>query len=343
MEKQNKVMNIIVNCIAFAVIALFIVGMFALPPISVSAGGASESTSAYGFIDQLIETIKQLGQAEGPAKGQLIGRMISLLAFVIVFAVFAVMGVIKSIILLIKSIKAVSKPEENKPAIKSIVSFGILCLIYDTLVLGIMYSKVQMFGGSLKTSLGAGTIMILIAGLLALCAAGAYVFMSRKELPMVTRILDMVTSTFAIVSIMLMLFAPVGVEGSTMGLIGVLAARIGGLASTAIMGGTPDFLPVIMGFVGAALLFVALGFGKMVVVNGYRLLDKKDVDYPKSSIVKSSLWLGFAVIGVVLSFVFDKSYSIAIGGIMTFVFVALTLGCAIVNKVMSPKAEPKAE
>ena len=343
MEKQNKVMNIIVNCVALAVIVLFIVGMFALPPISVSAAGGSESTSAYGFIDQLIDTFKQLGQAEGGAKGQLIGRMISLLAFVVVFAVFAVMGVIKSIILLIKSIKAVSKPEENKPAIKSIVSFGILCLIYDTLVLGIMYSKVEMFGGALKTSLGAGTIMILIAGLLSLCVAGAYVFMSNKELPLVTKILDMVTSAFAIVSVMVMLFAPVGAEGSSMGLVGLLAARIGNAISSAAMGGSPEYLPIIMGFVGAALLFVALGFGKMVISNGYRLLEEKNVDYPKSSIVKSSLCLGFAVVGVILSFVFDKGYSIAIGGIMTFVFVALTLGCAIVNKVMSLKAEPKAE
>lgn len=343
MEKSKKVMNIVVNILAFVAIALFIVGMFALPPISLSAGAGSESTSAYNIIDQMIDVIKQLGQTEGPGVGTLVGRLLSLLAFVVIFAVFAIMGLIKAIQLLVRSIKSISKPEENKPALKNLVYFGIMCLIYDTLVLAIFYSSMDYGLGSVTVSLGAGTIMILIAGLLALCGAACYNFITRKEEPLMNRILDVCTSVFGIVAIMLMLFAPIGLEGSKGGVIALLAGRFGSAISAAIAGTQADYLVLSMTIVGSVLLFVSLGFAKKVIANGYRLEEKEGLDYPKSSIVKSSLWLGFSVVGVVLLFAFSSGYSIAIGGIMTFVFVALALGCAIANKVMSSKAAPKAE
>lgn len=350
MEKSNKVMNIIVNCTAFLVIVLFIVGMFALPPISASAAGASESASAYSIISDLFDLFKQMGQAQGGQLGTLIGRMLNLLTFVVVFAVFAIMGLVKSIILLVKSIKSISKPEDNKPAIKQLVSFGAMCLTYATLVLAIFYSKTNLgYGAALTTSLGAGAVMVLISGLLALCAAGAYVVVTRKEEPLLTRILGVGTSALAVVAIMLMFFAPVASEYSKGGLVAYLCGLIGGVAASAGSGLTPDYVPVIMAFLGAAMLFVGLGFGKMVLTNGFKLSEKKDVDYAKSSIVKSSVWLGLSVVGVILCFVANKDYSIGIGGIMTFVFVALTLGCAIVNKVLAGKfaaskeEAPKAE
>ena len=166
---------------------------------------------------------------------------------------------------------------------------------------------------------------------------------------LLSKILGVGTSTLAVVAIMLMFFAPVALEDTKVGLVAYLCGLIGGVAAASGAGATPDYVPVIMAFFGAAMLFVGLGFGKMVLTNGFKLSEKKDVDYAKSSIVKSSVWLGLSVVGVILCFVANKNYSIGIGGIMTFVFVALTLGCAIVNKVLAGKfaaskeEAPKAE
>ena len=336
MEKQNKVMSIIVSCVSFLVVLLFLVGIFAgLPQFSVS--GASEGASAYSLIDQMIETIKNMAGAEGGMLGQLVGRLLTYVAFVVIFAIFGIMGLVKGIILVVKSIKALSKPEENKPAIKPLVSYGDFSLIYVTLVLGIFYEKRDFGLMSYTTTIGAGAVMVLIAGLLALCAAGAYVFVARKEEKLLNKIFDMSTSCLAIVGLMLMLFAPVGSDAGKAGLIAVLANRFGDTVGVAASGGAPEYLALIMTILGSVLFFVAIGFVKAVIVNGFRLEEKEGLDYPKSSIVKSALWLGFALVGSILLFAFVEGLGIAVGSVMTLVFAALALGCAIVNKVMSSK------
>lgn len=120
-------------------------------------------------------------------------------------------------------------------------------------------------------------------------------------------------------------------------------------ASVATAGGAPSITPLILEIFGTTMLFVTFGFAKMVLVNGFRLSEKKDANYAKSSIVRSSVCLVLSIIGVILCFFGTQEYNIAIGGIMTFVFVALALGCDIVNKVLAGKfaaskeEAPKAE
>ncbi len=314
MEKTNKVLRIVLCCASFAFIAMFLLGLFALPLFS--------GANIYDFVKNFIESIKN---SSGGSVANIINTILAPLVMMGLAVVFGIIGIVKGIKLLIASIKGLSA-EEGKAPVKPLLSFGLLLLVFVACL-----SSVSGF-----YSLGAGSIMFLLAGILAVCGVGVFAFFARSEEKLLNRIFALGLATLAVVGLLFTIRGLVSVYGYRSGAIGVIMNCLQAL----IAGAGSKVAGIIFAMFGAILLFVALGFAKAVVVNALAVEEeKKEADNAKSSIVKSALWFGFLLVGfllVVIPFSAD-GYDVAASGIVALVLAASALGLAIVSKVLGSK------
>ena len=308
MEKTNKVLRIVLCCASFAFIAMFLLGLFALPLFS--------GANIYDFVKNFIESIKN---SSGGSAADIINAIFAPLVMMGLAVVFGIIGIVKGIKLLIASIKGLSAEEGKAPA-KPLLSFGLLLLVFVACL-----SSVSGY-----YSLGAGSIMFLLAGILAVCGVGVFAFFARSEEKLLNRIFALGLATLAVVGLLFTIRGLVsGFGGYRSGAIGVIMICFQSLVAG-----------VIFAMLGAILLFVALGFAKAVVVNALAVEEeKKEADNAKSSIVKSALWLGFLLVGFLLVVIpfSSEGYDVAASGIVALVLAASALGLAIVSKVLGSK------
>lgn len=315
MEKTNKVLRIVLCCASFAFIAMFLLGLFALPLFS--------GANIYDFVKNFIESIKNSG---GGSAADIINAIFAPLVMMGLAVVFGIIGIVKGIKLLIASIKGLSAEEGKAPA-KPLLSFGLLLLVFVACL-----SSVSGY-----YSLGAGSIMFLLAGILAVCGVGVFAFFARSEEKLLNRIFALGLATLAVVGLLFTIRGLVsGFGGYRSGAIGVIMICFQSL----VAGAGSEVAGVIFAMLGAILLFVALGFAKAVVVNALAVEEeKKEADNAKSSIVKSALWLGFLLVGFLLVVIpfSSEGYDVAASGIVALVLAASALGLAIVSKVLGSK------
>ena len=347
MEKTNKVMRIVLSIVTFVAIALIVIGVFALPIQSTVAGGKVVATATvYDMLESFINWVKAIPSMGEAALQQIAGVIMILLAIVLTF-VFGIIALVKGIILLIKTIKGMSGKGELNALLKSLIGLGIIAVFYVALLLGVIYN-----GSEAQTvSLGAGSEMMLSGGLMALVIPGVYRVATKDERKLANKILGFGSATLAIVGVIVGFAAVLTMNESTTGIFTVAATFIQVMTNGSAPEGSVMFGLVLAVF-GMVIVIVSLGFAKSIIFNGY-LIDKEDkkVDYEKSSIVKSALWLGFMVLGFLLIVIplSKHGFGMGAGAIIAMVFGALALGCAIANKVVfgkkeAPKAEePKAE
>lgn len=314
MEKTNKVLRIVLCCASFTFIAMFLLGLFALPLFS--------GANIYDFVKNFIESIKN---SSGGSAADIINAIFAPLVMMGLAVVFGIIGIVKGIKLLIASIKGLSAEEGKAPA-KPLLSFGLLLLVFVACL-----SSVSGY-----YSLGAGSIMFLLAGILAVCGVGVFAFFARSEEKLLNRIFALGLATLAVVGLLFTIRGLVSGYGYRSGAIGVIMTCFQAL----IAGAGSKVAGVIFAMLGAILLFVALGFAKAVVVNALAVEEeKKEADNAKSSIVKSALWLGFLLVGFLLVVIpfSSEGYDVAASGIVALVLAASALGLAIVSKVLGSK------
>lgn len=314
MEKTNKVLRIVLCCASFAFIAMFLLGLFALPLFS--------GANIYDFVKNLIESIKS---SSGGSAADIINVILSPLVMIGLAVVFGIIGIVKGIKLLIASIKGLSA-EEGKAPVKLLLSFGLLLLVFVACL-----SSVSGY-----YSLGAGSIMFLLAGILAVCGVGVFAFFARSEEKLLNRIFALGLATLAVVGLLFTIRGLASSSGYRVGAIGVIMTCFQFL----VQGAGSKVASVIFAMFGAILLFVALGFVKAVVVRALAIEEeKKEADNAKSCIVKSALWFGFLLVGFLLVVIpfSSEGYDVAASGIVALVLAALALGLAIVSKVLGSK------
>ena len=341
MEKTNKVMNIVLSVVTFVAIALFAGGIFALPltALKVDGAGTVGSANIYEFIEQLIERIKNMECRTPEQVAEAISQLIMAIVAVGLTVVFGIIALVKGIILLVKTIKGMSGKGELEDLRKALVGFGSILVLYIGLLLGAIYLST---GGSV-TSLGVGSEMALSAGMLALAVVAVYHIANKDETKLLNKILGLGTSCLALMAFFFAFAMPLAQGDNTMSLYNVITIFINGMT------GSPEgsvMFGLMLAFFGAVVVIVSSGFAKGVIVNGFMLKEKdKKADHAKSSIVKSAVMFGLMVIGLVLVAIplSKHGYGMGIGGILGMVFGAMALACAIVNKVLSPKAPAKEE
>lgn len=315
MEKTCKVLRIVLSCVSFALIVMFFLGLFALPLF--------RGANIYDMISTLIDQIKAGSGAEIPVS-EMISALLAPIVLISMSVVFGIIGIVKSIRLLIHSIKALSSEEAEAP-VKSLMSFGILMLVF--------VACLQAVNGLYE--MGAGSYMFLIAGLLAVCGVGVYRFFENSKSPLLNKILGLGMATAGVVGILFMVRGLVATADVRDGAIGILMNGIQGL-----IGGHSGVAALIFSMFGAVILFVGLGFACKVVAFGVKLEAGKEEEYDKGSILKSALWFGFLLVGfllVVIPYSASFDYSVSASGIVALVFASLALACAIVSKVLGPK------
>lgn len=301
MEKTNKIMAIIMSCVSFVLITLFLVGFLALPLVS---GG-----NLYDIIKQFIDIVKSISGESGSVS--------TLIYYILTFGGlfglalgFGVACLVKSIILLVNAIKGLSS---SKAPVKPFVGLGVTLLVFAAFL-----------SAFVEFTLGAGGIMFLVAGIVALTCAGVNHIMNYPERKLVNKILDMSTVLLAMLGIIFVLAD------------GVLTMFIGGMS--AVAGRYGEMIKVILMMFGAILIIVGFGFASKVVESSYRFeVVGKEVDYVKATIVKAALWFGFTLVGFILLVISGSGGETPVKLILGMVFSALALGGAIANKVLEGK------
>lgn len=315
MEKTCKVLRIVLSCVSFALIAMFFLGLFALPLF--------KGANIYDLISYFIDQIKACSGAEIPVS-EMINALLTPIVLICMAVVFGIIGIVRSIRLLIHSIKGLSSEEAGAP-VKQLMSFGILMLVFVA-CLQAVYGLYEM---------GAGSCMFLIAGLLAVSGAGVYRFFENNKSPLLNKILGLGMATAGVVGILFMIRGLVANTSIRTGAIGILMNGIQGLIS-----GSNSVAALIFSMFGAIVLFVGLGFACKVVAFGVKLEAGKEEQYDKGSILKCALWFGFLLVGfllVVIPYSASFDCSVSASGIVALVFASLALACAIVSKVLGPK------
>lgn len=326
METNKKsVFSIVISIVSFVLILLFFIGLLALPA---AQEGPFNQPRIYDFFAKFIAAIEQMQQS-GVQAG-LVALLSSMTA--VVFAlVFGIIGIVLSIILLVKSIQRLSGKIDDAAHKAILVKFGVNAILYIALLSGTL---------SGTQTLSIGSEMILSVAILALTGAGLYHIVSKDDRRLVNKILGLATSLAAIVGMILIFMAPVITQANEAhGIFASLANVLG----SAINGNEQMMISAIMFIFGAAITIVGFCFAKGVLKNGFTLEYSKrpELDYPKSSIVKSSLWLGFALVGLLLMFIPLASvsgYGIGVASIIGIVFACAALALSIVNKALSRKA-----
>ena len=321
-------MKIVMSATSFALITVFFVALFALPLV--------QGQNLYDLIGNFIEVIKSMSSGSGDPSAY-ITYMIIIMVITGATIGFGIRGIVQSIILLVQSIQGVSSKSSKAP-MSTLVGFGLGMFLYVAVLCS--------FGTTIQ--LGVGAILMLVVGSMALTLAGVYhAGDSSNGRKVVNRILDLVTASLALVGMMLMLIGPVSYGDETVGVTSLFTAFINQMVHSG--GGSSDdvFLLYIAMF-GMALTFVAFGFVGKVIEYGFTLeqRQKKDVDYAKSSIIKSALWFGFTLLGFILIVVVYSrfGYKVGIPSILTLAFAMMTLAAAIVNKCLQgPVSSEKKE
>lgn len=343
MEKTNKVVRVVLSIVTFVAITLYVISLFALPIQSSVSGGTTVNSNIYDFIKAFNNEIKNMQTQGGDYVTSHIGVLFSLLITIVFTLVFGIIALVKSIVLLVKTINGMSGKGEYSALLKSLVSFGTFIVVFIALLLGIISASQP----GTKTGLGSGTELMLSIGIISLSVAGVYFIATKDDRKLVNKILGLATSMLAIIGVLLIFAYSLKGEGNqaTYGLFWLFTGFVQIIASSA------QETSLIVGYtfavVGMVAIIVGLGMAKSVMVNGFAIdIDNKKPGFEKSSIIKSSVWLGLDIIGVILIAIGLNKAGLSVGGgaIGGIVVVALALGGAITNKALMNKfAAPKQE
>ena len=326
--KSYKIMTVIFSILIIAAIVLFYVGVFALP---VSSGN---DALIYSYYENFIDIMKSIGSG-GTDVPTIIALVITSGLLVAFISIFGIVGVIYTIILLVKSIKCLASLNKCRGPLKSLVAYGLSMVVYISLLLGILNIKQY----DQIVTIGAGPILVLVSGLICLVAAGYYHFTDKIDRRPVCSALDLATSAIGIVAMVLFFTLPIIVSYYDAGYFVGLSALIIATSSISSMPETQVIVAMALTMSGLVFSILSIIFARGVIANGFcvKLKDKRTADYPKSSIVKSIFWIVFAVAGIVLISVSKIEFGVSPIMISATALSGVCLILAIVNKVLQGK------
>ena len=350
LKSKNKVLNIILSILILSTILLTVGGLVCGLLISETQATMPGYLSKDTLIDifkNVSDFFKYLSSAnfnDQSTAASAMGQLFFFLFYLAAFIGCAIGILVNSIFLLIRTIQGFSKPVPSGRLTRHMLFIAAAIGVYCAVLLGLVYNTVPSY--SYISGLGVGPIIQLVAAFMYVVIACVIHIVVRDDRKMVGKIFQSIITVFAFFTLVILLMNPFDFgEGVSSALprlvcsliVYIISGSSGDLTGTAYM--------AIFGFALVAVSFFTLA--KLVCTPlGVDEPGKKVNDYGKSAIVKSALFLGFFVIGIVILFVTMQKLGtpdnkFAIPGILSLAMTGTLLALSIVSKCVDkgPVAE----
>ena len=347
--KKHPALNAILSSFILFLIPLFFVGIFVEQiqyiQNGVRIGGLSSVELFRSGVEYYQKTFSLTKDFTPKA-----ALMMQYSVFMSIFLVTIIICAINSIILFINSIIGIVKPINSSRITRPLLSLSSSLLIYVAVFLGLMYGHVTDGKNSVVTTIGAGPIILIIVAVLGFAFSAIIHCVVEDKRPGVSKMFHIFIGTLSVVGTLLLLLSPVSVYSYSTKITaeyGLIRTVLGYIGATTEEGAVEWVMALYLSIIGLALYCVAIGFISKTVsipVSSYN----KEVDYEKSCIVRSSLFLGFTILATIFYYsattaFYTKYAAVALGWplILCFVITVLNLAFSIAAKAISAAKTPK--
>ncbi|MBO4667247.1 MAG: hypothetical protein J5666_03870 [Bacilli bacterium] len=348
-KNKNLALNMIFSFAIIIAVIMFPIGLFLEVSQTVVDGAANHGLTTVEMFKALIYYFENIDTYVGSE-----WAFFGLYIFVVAFFVCGIVTLIHSVFLIVFSIQGMVKPIETEKINNHLVQFSVTLLAYVSILLGLYFYFLKDVG---SRTIGAGPIILIIDSACTFIIAAILHLGSESKRATANKVLDVITSAIAYVGFVLLFLGPVMVESQLQeGLIAwipEIMESITNYASSSSSSTASVMIALEFSIFGIVLLAVAFSFIGNVLTNGFGVIMNRrrpaNPDFAKSSIVKSSLWLGFTLLGgiiltITLSNVFEPTkITMAPTMIICIVLAACSLGLSIANKVIQDKNKPTPE
>ena len=353
LKNKNLALNMIFSFAIFIGVILFPIGLFLEVSQTVVDGvrhGGLTTVQMFKNVVFLLENIDLMGDLSVSSY---------LIYYIFVFAFFAcgITALIHAIFLIVLTIQGLVKPVDTVKINKHLVQFSIILLTYVCLLLGAFYQYYKDLG---YQTIGTGPIILIIDSAVCFVVAAILHLGSNSPRAPINKVFDVCTSAIAYVAVVMLFLGPVMLSGEAQfGLIRWFPTMIDIIINSGSSSSAAKYMIALeFSMFAVALLAVASSFIFNVIGNGFALninrrrfgpASSANPDYAKSSIVKSSLWLGFVLLGSIVMLITLKnvyeSLEITLSPtlIICIVLAVISLGLSIANKVLQDKNKPTPE
>ena len=265
------------------------------------------------------------------------------LIYVLLFITCGVLILIHSILLIVKTIIGMVKPIDSKRITRHLISISIAIAVYVCVTMGCFHYGYR----DTYMTIGAGPIILLVVASISILLVIIIHLSEQTEQKMVNKVFHGIICLVAYIGTICAFISFLDINGGIhIGLIYLIFMIFREIANN---GGTNLFGIFIFLIISLALLSVMLGFIPNIIEKSLHTKVKgedpevsalKREECSRSLIIKSALWQGFAVIGIIILYITveslypDYTYTLGLSGILMVVLSSISLGLSIANKVI---------
>ncbi len=363
--KKHRGLIVTVSIIALFVGCLLPIIGILVEQVQVVINGAKvyipneETGLILGSTNQIFKNIIDFYQKSFSGKSTNVSAtsMMQYSVFMSIFTVTAIVGLVNIIILFVNSLKRIVNAESDASLSRPLLSLASAIAVYVAVLLGLVYYQgpcTKILTGDKLITIGAGPVILLVSAGVDVVLCIMLHCACESEKPASSRLFHVFVGVFSFVGTILLFLTPtyfsIGNTTTSQGLIKTVLAMFGYL----IEGASPAGVVFLyLAIIGLAFFCVALGFVSKLGVLALGTYTKK-TDYEKSCIVRSSIFLGFVIMGSIFyhfaveSFMLttvSTSAVVSIGApmIVCYIIAALCLAFSIAAKAISSSKESKKE
>lgn len=308
-----------------------------------------------GSTNQIFKNIIDFYQKSFSGKSTNVSAtsMMQYSVFMSIFTVTAIVGLVNIIILFVNSLKRIVNVESDASLSRPLLSLASAIAVYVAVLLGLVYYQgpcTKILTGDKLITIGAGPVMLLISAGIDVVLCILLHCACETEKPASSRVFHVFVGVLSFVGTILLFLAPtyfsIGNTTTSQGLIRMVLVMFGYLIEGASPAGV---IFLYLAIIGLAFFCVALGFVSKLGVLSLGTYNKK-TDYEKSSIVRSSIFLGFVIMGSIFYYFAVESFyldvavvSVGAPMIVCYIIAALCLAFSIAAKAISSSKESKKE
>ena len=348
LKSKNKVLNIILSVLIFLLIFApaggLVCGFMVSEVQIIYNGNIIQTNNLLELFENAFNSTNNLDFSNASAAATSVCNLLSALFFLGTFFAAGIIVIINSIILLVQTIKGLSKGVPSGKITKPLLRIAVSLAGYVSIMLGMYFYASP--GINAYIIIGVGPMVQLGVALLYIIIASVMHFAVRSDHKTVGKVFQTILTLFAFVTLIILFITPFK------GTYSMLNLFINMVGYTIVSEDPQTVYITILGAIGFGLLIAAFFTLTKVVTApmGGNAGEKKKRDYGISAIIRSAVFAvlfaaGFVFIAITILrlHMFTElkftAYSIAV-----FVAVGVLLALAIVAKSvdkMSPVSEEK--
>ena len=340
LKSKNKVLNIILSIFIFLLIFAPVGGLLAGIYVSemqiLYEGTSMGTTKLLDLLKSSFEAFKNLNFDNSSAAGSTVVNLLSNLFFLGAFFAAAIIVTINSVILLVNTIKGLTKGVPSGKITKPLLRIAVSIAGYISIMLGMFFLANPASHAYL--TIGVGPLVQLGVAILYIIIASVMHIATRSDHKAVGKVFQIIVTFLAFITLIILFVTPFK-DGDVLSF-SMIQLFLNSIYQTIVSEDPQTVYISILGAIGFGLL-VASFFTLTKVVTapmGGNAGEKKNRDYGISTIIRSAVFLtlfGAGIAFIIITFLrlhFFADFKYSIIGIVTIASAVTLLILSIVAK-----------